>query len=275
VCTLSDTDLAATLREWPGVGMAGPLLTANLGIEQVIWAVLDHPEISYLLVCGLDSPLFRAGQSLVALIRAGIRASDRRIVGATGYLPFLHSVEEAEVTAFRRQVKLVDLRGVSDAARLRPAIAKLAGADRPARPAGRPGTPARRREFITLRPGGRREPVARSGGGFFVISVDRARAQILVEHYLPDFRPGHQMRGVRAESMLLGLIGAGLADCPSHAGYLGAELAKAETALRLGLDYQQDRPLRWPGKCEKPTAATERAVVLSARRGGGPWPHCA
>jgi hypothetical protein len=32
----------------------------------------------------------------------------------------------------------------------------------------------------------------------------------------------------------------------SHAGYLGAELAKAESALRLGLGiyYEQDRPLR-------------------------------
>src|SRR5262249_32922099 len=38
-----------------------------------------------------------------------------------------------------------------------------------------------------------------------------------------------------------------------HAGYLGAELAKAETALRLGLRYVQDRPLR----ATPPTATTK------------------
>jgi len=30
----------------------------------------------------------------------------------------------------------------------------------------------------------------------------------------------------------------------SHAGYLGVELAKVETALGLKLNYEQDRPLR-------------------------------
>jgi tetrahydromethanopterin S-methyltransferase subunit A len=30
----------------------------------------------------------------------------------------------------------------------------------------------------------------------------------------------------------------------SHAGYLGVELAKAETALKLSLKYTQDQPLR-------------------------------
>lgn len=44
--------------------------------------------------------------------------------------------------------------------------------------------------------------------------------------------------------MLLGLIGAGIVNELSHVGYLGMELAKAETALRLGLGYEQDKPLR-------------------------------
>ena len=44
--------------------------------------------------------------------------------------------------------------------------------------------------------------------------------------------------------MLLGFIREGLVSELTHAGYLGAELAKAETALRLGLHYEQDRPLR-------------------------------
>lgn len=265
VCTLTDRELAAELRDCRGVGLAGPLMTANLGIEQVIWAVLDRPWICCLVICGRDSPLFRAGQSLVALLRDGISGPDRRIVGALGYMPFLRSITPAQVIAFRRQVELADSRGESNPDRLRAHIGVLASSCRPragpgAGPAGGAGdasgqgpgggvnaviAPSQRgHEFITLRPGGRREPVARSGGGFFVISIDRPAGQVIVHHYWPDLRPGHRMRGVRAESMLLGLIGAGLLDCASHAGYLGAELAKAEAALRLGLDYEQDKPLR-------------------------------
>jgi dihydropteroate synthase len=30
----------------------------------------------------------------------------------------------------------------------------------------------------------------------------------------------------------------------SHSGYLCLELAKAEAALRLGLEYEQDQPVR-------------------------------
>ena len=44
--------------------------------------------------------------------------------------------------------------------------------------------------------------------------------------------------------MLLGLLREGLVTQLSHAGYLGEELAKAQTALQFGLRYDQDRPLR-------------------------------
>jgi tetrahydromethanopterin S-methyltransferase subunit A len=44
--------------------------------------------------------------------------------------------------------------------------------------------------------------------------------------------------------MLAGLLRDGLVTQPGHAGYLGAELAEAEAAMRLGLRYQQDKPLR-------------------------------
>ena len=53
--------------------------------------------------------------------------------------------------------------------------------------------------------------------------------------------------------MLLGLLRDGLVTQLSHAGYLGAELAKAQTALQFDLRYDQDRPLR---PRESPAAAT-------------------
>jgi hypothetical protein len=74
--------------------------------------------------------------------------------------------------------------------------------------------------------------------------VDGPGREVVLRHYHDDFGAGHEMRGRRAESMVLGLIKAGLVTDPGHAAYLGAELVKAETAVRLGLDYVQDIPLR-------------------------------
>jgi tetrahydromethanopterin S-methyltransferase subunit A len=80
--------------------------------------------------------------------------------------------------------------------------------------------------------------------GFFVIDLDRDRREIICRHFLPDNTPAHEMRGRSAETMLLGLLREGLVSQLSHAGYLGGELAKAETAPRLGYAYRQDLPLR-------------------------------
>jgi len=77
-----------------------------------------------------------------------------------------------------------------------------------------------------------------------VITLDRPADQIVVRHYRPDHTPAHEMRGRNGSSMFLGLIRQRLVSQLSHAGYLGAELAKADAALRLGLRYAQDRPLR-------------------------------
>jgi hypothetical protein len=245
VCTLGSTDLVPVLSGVAGVGIAGGLRTANLGIEQIVRAVLGRPWLRHLVLCGRDSPLFQQGQSLVALVRHGLDPADRRIVGARGHLPYLRGTDPADVDAFRAQIALTDLRGVVDPETVRHEVAALAADVTTAPDLGRPDPPAP--AFRDLPAVGRREPIAAAGEGFFVISVDRSRHRVVVEHYHPDLRPGHRVCGVRAESLLLGLLGAGLVRAAGHAGYLGAELAKAETALRLGLEYEQDRPLRPAG----------------------------
>lgn len=238
VCTLTTRELATELRDAPGVAVAGPLMTANLGIEELVRSVLRDRTIGVLVVCGRDSALFQQGQSLVALAQNGVRP-DGRIVGAAGHHPFLAGLSVSDVDTFRSRIRLVDLREVLDATRLRAEIATLAGdSGATVTSYARP----REREFAVLKPVGRRKPIATAGEGFFVVSVDAG--EVLVRHYRDDFTAGHEMRGRRAESMVLGLLRAGLITDPSHSAYLGAELAKAETALRLGLDYVQDIPLR-------------------------------
>lgn len=241
VCVLGSPDLVPVLARVNGVGLAGCLRTANLGIAQIVRTILDRPWVRHLVVCGQDSPLFRQGQSLVALIRSGVDPADHRIIGARGHLPFLPDLDLADVDAFRTQITFSDLRGMADPRLLEQHIGMLVTS---AGPHDANPRRARRPIFRELRPVGRREPIAAAGEGFFVISTTRRPREVVVEHYHPDLRPGHRLRGRRAESLLLGLLNAGLIRSAGHAGYLGAELAKAETALRLGLKYEQDRPLR-------------------------------
>jgi acyl carrier protein len=243
VCTLTTRWLARELDDAPGVAVAAPLMTANLGIEELVRSVLRDNPIRVLVLCGRDSRLFRPGQSMLALARNGVRERDRRIIGAGGHQPYLHGLSVTDVETFRSQVRVVDFQGIVDPALLRMRIAAYAcssegaGADGTARSSPRP-------RFIPLRPGGRRRQIQTTGEGFFVISADPVRRELTLRHYREDCTPAHEMRGRRAESMVLGLIGAGLIREPSHAAYLGAELTKAETAIRLGLDYFQDIPLR-------------------------------
>ena len=57
--------------------------------------------------------------------------------------------------------------------------------------------------------------------------------------------------GENARDLVNTLVDLGLVRRLDHAAYLGRELQKAETALRLGRDYVQDEPL-WPaGLCIK------------------------
>lgn len=245
VCTLTDDALFPALARLPGVAIAGRLNTANLGIEDLIANVTANPRIRLLLLCGRESPLFRAGQTLRALIENGTTA-DGRVVGAEGFNPVLRNISLERVDRFRRQIELADRTGEADpnviAALVQQLSARDPGAFEPDRPldAASPiGT-----GFVQLKPGGQREPLWYDPKGFFVITLDRPAGEIAVRHYTREYAPAHEMRGHSAEAIVLGLLREELVSQLSHAGYLGVELAKAEAALQLELHYEQDRPLR-------------------------------
>ena len=247
ICTLTDDALFPALARLPGVAIAGRLNTANLGIEDLIVNVTANPHIRFLLLCGKESPLFRAGQTLRALVDNGA-TTDRRIVGAEGFNPVLGNVTVKRIERFRRQIELADQVGESDVRVIAatalalsardPGLFELEVADDAATTAG----PA----FVQLAPGGKRDPLWYDPKGFFVITVDRPASEMVVRHYTREYAPAHEMRSHSAEAIVLGLLREELVSQLSHAGYLGAELAKAETALRLELPYEQDRPLRLP-----------------------------
>ena len=254
VCALASERLMDPLAGLPGVAIAGMVYTANLGITRIILNVTTNPSIRFLLICGKESALFQPGQSLVALAENGVDDA-KRIIGAAGYDPVLPTIAPDLVDQFRKQVEVLDWTGEEDLQALEERVKSLSARDPGPFKTDKASTSriAAGETFTNIRPGGQREPLIYDPKGYFVISIDPDQKEIILRHYLPDHTPAHEMRGRGATSMLLGLLRDGLVTQLSHAGYLGEELAKAQTALQFGLRYDQDRPLR---PRESPAAAT-------------------
>ena len=244
VCALTSERLISPLVALPGVAIAGMVYTANLGITRIIVNITSNPAIRFLLICGKDSALFKPGQSLVALAEKGVD-DKRRIIDAAGYDPVLPSIDPEQVTQFRKQVEVLDWTGEEDLQVLQDRVKSLSGRSPGVFVTGQKGDAStKQEEFVPIRPGGQREPLIYDPKGYFVITIEPQQKEIILRHYLPDHTPAHEMRGRGATSMLLGLLRDGLVTQLSHAGYLGEELAKAQSALQFGLRYDQDRPLR-------------------------------
>ncbi|RKT47059.1 DUF4346 domain-containing protein [Thiocapsa rosea] len=248
VCTLSSRELIRPLAALPGVAIAGRLMTVNLGIERMVTNIAGNPAIRVLVLCGADSPVFHTAQGVRALLENGV-GPDRRIIAARGHLPVLGNLPVERIERFRRQVVLVDATGVTDIAALVRSVADAvvrAAALPPLAAASESDGERAEPAFKRISSGGHREPIGYDPKGFFLITLDRPAGEILCRHYLKDNTPAHEIRSRSGERILLGLLRAELVSQLGHAGYLGAELAKAETALRLGLDYEQDRRLIAP-----------------------------
>jgi len=249
VCTLTSNELFEPLSNQPGVAIAGRGYSANLGLEKIITNITANPSIRFLLVCGKESAYFQLGQAIGALLAHGV-TSEGRIIQAQGHLPVLSHIHINRIEQFRKQVQLVDHTGEMDLDKLNAVIQELARRN----PGPYQGITTRdeavtienhiENGFKPIRPGGHRDSLAYDPNGFFVITLDHTAGDILVHHYLPDNTPAHVIQGRYGESILLALLREELISQKSHAGYLGAELAKAETALRLDLPYEQDQPLR-------------------------------
>ncbi|HYY90812.1 MAG TPA: hypothetical protein VE955_02365 [Candidatus Dormibacteraeota bacterium] len=274
VCTLTTEKLMAPLACVSGVAISGMVYTANLGITRIVQNITSNPAIRFLLLCGRDSALFQPGQSIAALSDNGVDDS-RKIVGASGYDPVLKSLSSEQITQFRKQIELVDWTGEEEIETIKNKIRELS-----ARNPGRFASEAHKstsslpEKFVTIRPGGLREPLIYDPKGYFVITVEPDVGEIVLRHYLPDHSPAHEMRGRGATSMLLGLVHEGLVTQLTHAGYLGEELAKAQTALQFGLRYDQDRPLRrreiaTATEAQEPVSRPEKLEPASAKEQQG------
>jgi dihydropteroate synthase-like protein len=89
------------------------------------------------------------------------------------------------------------------------------------------------------------QPIAMDPCGVFRVMVDREGSAIVALHYSSNTAKAASaaVRDSSAEAVMAEVLKRKLVSSLDHAAYLGAELTKAEAALRTGKDYVQDKPL--------------------------------
>jgi tetrahydromethanopterin S-methyltransferase subunit A len=249
VCTLTSHQLVKSLSRLDQVAIAGRIHTPNLGIEKIILNITSNPNIRYLMMCGKDSSVFYPGQAIQSLFEYGV-SPDKRINQALGHYPVLVNIKIERIETFLQQVELIDCTGETDLEVLQNTIEAAAERIKPDHNGKDLGINVEEvpddlmtEKFKEIKIGGKRSPAPKDKKGFFIISIDQTSKCIQVKHYYLNHQPGHRIKGHSAQSILHALIRENLVSELSHAGYLGAELAKAETSLKMNLVYVQDRPL--------------------------------
>jgi hypothetical protein len=284
LCTLwtpQERILAAVPREL--YALCGNLYS-RWGINLLVRSVLGRPQLRLLVVCGVD--FADSGEALVALVEHGLDAAgavagtDLHLepdLDAVAVAAFCAQVDLLDLRGWTRGADVAaaipatlatarqggrvirptaaetdddaarttaagnDVRGAARAPRVQP----MAAAAEP------PGTPAR---VVATGAG---STAAEGTGqisaptfhpdplGNFLIAV--AGGEIVASHLAADGGPSdHQFRGRSATRVARAILAAGLVSQLDHAAYLGAELTRAETALRAGWAYRQGRPLPLP-----------------------------
>ena len=104
------TTLASHIEaELSGAAIAGPCKTENLGIEKVVANIISNPNIRFLIVTGAEVQGHITGQSIKALYENGADADKKKIIGATGAIPFVENVPLDGIERFQNQLEIIDM----------------------------------------------------------------------------------------------------------------------------------------------------------------------
>ena len=244
VCTLGSRALLPALAGRPEIAVAGRVFTENVGVERMIQNLAAFESVRFLIVCGRETS-HGVGQTILALHRHGLDAN-RRVIGTEAPEPLMPNLTAEQLLEFQQRIAVVDMIGVVDAEQIVERAGALAALDVPAPAAPSPATgPADAVELVASS----RDPASAweyDPVGYFLVFVDRARRLLRVEHRSAEHRLRTVFEGRRAEELCHTIVRRGDVTLLAHAAYLGRELAKAETALEFGLEYDQDRPLARP-----------------------------
>lgn len=240
------------------VAIIGKCTTENIGIEKIIQNIVSNPNVRYLVLCGKPSKGHFVAQAIESLIKNGVDKK-KRITGAKGNMPYLKNIDEELIERFRKQITPLNLIGETDSQKVESVIDELLSK----------GVEGFKAEAIKIKqikeieanpcPDWISDPK-----GFFLVSVDRTRNKLLVEHY-QDSKLKDKIIGDSAEDIcktianldLIGDFGGTL----EHSMYLARELQKAEVALHDNSDYVQDQEF----KTEKDEGKTEETKEASKK----------
>jgi hypothetical protein len=87
--------------------------------------------------------------------------------------------------------------------------------------------------------------------GYFLIKVFYDKGELGLRHYNYRHEPLLDICGKDAQTLVQTAVREGLVSTLQHVAYLGSELQKAETALKLKLEYVQDKELDLGKKAAK------------------------
>ena len=92
-----------------GAALAGPCHTENLGVEKVVGNIISNPNIRFLVICGSEVQGHITGQCFEALHANGCDPEKKKVIGATGAIPFVENVPMEGVERFQQQLELVSM----------------------------------------------------------------------------------------------------------------------------------------------------------------------
>jgi len=97
-----------------GAAIAGPCKTENLGVEKMMANIISNPNIRFLILCGSEVQGHVTGQSIVALHENGVDPEKRKIIGATGAIPFIENIPDEAIERFQVQLELINMIDTED-----------------------------------------------------------------------------------------------------------------------------------------------------------------
>lgn len=242
------------------VAIIGKCVTENIGIEKVVKNIVSNPNIRFLILCGKKSAGHDVGQTLISLKENGV---DRqmRVIGSTGSIPVVKHLNFEEIKRFQHQIFPVDLQGVVEESKISYKIEQCLKTD-PGAFTGKPIKIKKLKEGEMIKCiKATRQPAAKfvpDPTGSFRIAIDQKEGLIICQHFNKNLDLDVQINGKDAIAICDTIIRIELIGKParqaggfsplSHMANLGRELAKAEVALKSGLEYKQDEPLKIEGE---------------------------
>lgn len=260
VCTMATVEMDLPMDK---IAIKGKCVTENIGIEKIVQNIVTNPNIRYLIFCGKDSRGHFIRQAIEQLIKEGVEGPNKKIKGAMGAMPEVKNLTTEEVEAFRKQVTTVSLPDVTDAQEVMKAVEECYSKNPgPYKAEGRPAPERREVEEVAARRNEGKDWV-QDPKGYFIIIPNKEKGAIVVEHH-DGGGLRHRITGRDAEEIYHTIVRMGWVSRHEHAAYLGRELAKAELALKHGIEYEQEKPLNVLAACPKFVAREKPAPQAPA-----------